>query len=53
MTLGEKINLSVCGLLLVLFVTLCYELVFGKLFPVTPVIIGFTKYELPRASLIV
>jgi len=46
----KKIKLSILGLLFILLGVLSYEFLWGKVFPFTPVIIGFTKYELPHAN---
>lgn len=53
MTRKKKIKLSVLGVILILFLTLCYELTCGKLFPFTPVVIGFTKHELSNTIIYV
>jgi hypothetical protein len=38
--------LSILGIILILIGILTYEFLVGKLFPFSPVIIGFTKHEL-------
>ncbi len=53
MTRKKKIKLSVLGIILILMGILTYELLFGKLFPFSPVIIGFTKHELTNTIIYV
>ncbi len=40
-----KTKLSIIGLLLAILIILPYEFLWGKLFPYSPVKLGFTKYE--------
>ena len=49
----KKIKLSVLGITLVLMGILTYEFLFGKLFPFSPVSIGFTKHELSNTIIYV
>lgn len=53
MTRKKKIRTLILGLLVTIFSVLTYELLWGKLFPFSPVFIGFTKYELPHSSIYV
>lgn len=46
MTRKKKIKLSILGIILVFMGILTYEFLFGKLFPFSPLIMGFTKHEL-------
>lgn len=49
----KKIKLSVFGVLLILFGIFTYELLWGKLFPFAPVVIGFTNHEMPHSNIYV
>lgn len=49
----KKIRILIFGLLVTIFSVLTYELLWGKLFSFSPIIIGFTKYELPHSSIYV
>jgi predicted SprT family Zn-dependent metalloprotease len=49
----RKIKLSIVGLILILFGILSYEFLCGKLFSFTPIIIGFSKHELPNTIIYV
>lgn len=53
MTRKKKIRILIIGLLVTIFSVLTYELLWGKLFSFSPIIIGFTKYELPHSSIYV
>lgn len=53
MTRKKKIRILIVGLLVTIFSVLTYELLWGKLFSFSPIIIGFTKYELPHSSIYV
>ena len=53
MTRKKKIKLSILGIILILMGIITYELLFGKLFPFSPVIIGFTKHELTNTIIYV
>lgn len=53
MTRKKKIRILIIGLLVTIFSVLAYELLWGKLFSFSPIIIGFTKYELPHSSIYV
>ncbi|MCC7521903.1 MAG: hypothetical protein IT220_09745 [Flavobacteriaceae bacterium] len=53
MTRKKKIRILIIGLLVTIFSVLTYELLWGKLFSFSPIIIGFTKYELPHSSVYV
>lgn len=53
MTRKKKIRILILGLLVAIFSVLTYELLCGKLFSFSPIIIGFTKYELPHSSIYV
>jgi len=53
MTGKRKIKTSLLGVILILFGILSYELLFGKLFPFSPIIIGFTKHELANTIIYV
>jgi hypothetical protein len=49
--LKKRIRYSIVILVLALLIGLCQQLLWGKLFPYTPVKIGFTKHELPNVVL--
>ncbi|MDD3876427.1 MAG: hypothetical protein PHT69_07380 [Bacteroidales bacterium] len=51
MTGKKKIKLSILGIIFILMGILTYEFLFGKLFPFSPVIIGFTKHELQHTNI--
>lgn len=53
MTRKKKIRILIIGLFVTIFSVLTYELLWGKLFPFSPIIIGFTKYEQPHSSIYV
>lgn len=53
MTRKRKISKLIIGLLIIIVSVLTYELLWGKLFTFSPVITGFTKYELPHTSIYV
>lgn len=53
MTRKKKIRILFIGLLVTVFSVLTYEVIWGKLFPFSPVITGFTKYELPHSYIYV
>lgn len=53
MTRKKKIRILIVGLLVTIFSVVAYELLWGKLFAFSPIIIGFTKYELPHTSIYV
>ncbi|MPL94481.1 hypothetical protein SDC9_40635 [bioreactor metagenome] len=53
MTRKKKIRILIVGLLVTIFSVLTYELLWGKLFSFSPIIIGFTKHELPHSSIYV
>jgi hypothetical protein len=46
MTKKKKIELTFLGIILILMVILSFEFLFGKLFPFSSVVMGFTKHEL-------
>lgn len=48
-----KYKKLIIGIVITLFCILTYELLWGKLFPFSPIIIGFTKYELPNSNIYV
>jgi len=51
---GKKIiKVSIPGVILILLGTVSYELLSGKLFPYSPIIIGFTKHELTNTIIYV
>jgi len=51
---NKKNKLSILELFLILFIGIVgYEFLFGKLFPFTPIIIGFTKHELTHTVIYV
>lgn len=39
----------IIGIVITLFSVLAYEFLCGKLFPFSPIIVGFTKYKLPHS----
>jgi len=41
------------GAIITILILFMYELIFGKLFPFTPIICGFTKHELPQTNIYV
>lgn len=49
----KKIKLSILGIVLILMVILSFEFLFGKLFPFSSVVIGFTKHELSNTLIYV
>lgn len=49
----KKIRILVIGLLLTMLSVLTYELLWGKLFSFSPVILGFSPYELPHSRIYV
>ncbi len=53
MTRKKKIRILILGLLVTIYSVLTYELLWGKLFSFSPIIIGFAKYELPHSSIYV
>jgi len=53
MTKKKKIRLTIVGVIITIFGILTYEFLWGKLFPFAPIIIGFTKYELPHTNIYV
>jgi hypothetical protein len=46
MLIKKKVIFINIGVVVILFVTFCYQLFWGKLFPYSPIKIGFNKYEL-------
>ncbi len=51
MTRRKKIRLSIFGAIITILIVFSYELICGKLFSFTPIILGFTKYELPHTNI--
>jgi hypothetical protein len=49
----KKIKIFITVLALAIFSVFSYEVLWGKLFPFSPLIIGFTKYELPHTCIYV
>jgi hypothetical protein len=53
MTVKNRIKLSILGVAVVLIGILTCELLFGQLFPFSPLIIGFTKHDLSNSIIYV
>lgn len=51
MNRNRKIKKLILGIIFTILILFSYELLWGKLFPFSPVMIGFTKYELPHSCI--
>jgi len=53
MSKRRRFKKLIIGIVIALFSVFTYEFLWGKLFPFSPIIIGFTKYELPNSNIYV
>lgn len=51
MTKKKIIRLTIFGVIITILIVYSYELIYGKLFPLPPNIIGFTHRDLPHTSI--